>query len=298
MNRFDEQQENERLVNLEQLKRKADEAATRFRGNPSYRNVTTRIQECANNVHIPHKSGSAIFNYTWYCKHRHCPICQDRYSARWAFGMRWILQSMRAEGDKPHWLFLTLTVRNCPVTELRSQIKAMNKAFSRMTNRKLWRHVRGSIRFLEVDQGQDDPETAHPHFHCLLLVTPSMHGGKDYLSQERWAQLWKECLQVHYTPEVDVQRLTPDGQKADVNVPVRVSYSTKPRLNLPEASWFLEMVEQVQYTRRANATGELRNWIKYYNELNPRRHLDGVDPEPGSNKLYRWDPDQGFYVEV
>ena len=298
MNRFDDEEHNKKLADLEQRKRVTEDVAALFRTDRRYLKETTRLQECANNVHTLHYPASGPFNHTWYCKHRHCPICQERYSARWVAGMNWILRTMHAEGHKPHWLFLTLTVRNGPITELRSQIQAMNKAFSRMRNRKDCRHVRGSIRFLEVDQGQDDPETAHPHFHCLLLVAPSLHGGKNYLSEARWAQLWQECLQVHYTPEVDLQRLAPEGQRADLDAPIRVAYSTKPRLNVPEASWFLEMVEQLRYTRRATATGELRDWIKHYNKFNPRHHLDGLDPDEDLATRHRWDPEQGLYVEA
>ncbi|MEQ6886587.1 protein rep [Salicola sp. Rm-C-2C1-2] len=300
MNRYDDEQNNQKLADLEKRKPFAEDTAKLFLKDANHRKAAVRIQECADNVHTFRSPAKQPINVTWHCKHRHCPICQERFSAQWFIGMKWIVRKMMAEGDRPHWLFLTLTVRNCPVTELRHQIHAMNKAFSRMTNRKAWRHVRGSIRFLEVDRGQDDPETAHPHFHCLLLVTPSMHGGKNYLSQERWAQLWQECLQVHYTPEVDVQRLPPDGQSADLEVLKRVSYSSKPRLHLPEKSWFLEMVQQLRYTQRVTVTGELKSWLNRFKAANQNQCLDAltVDPDQDPSTRYRWDPEQGLYVEV
>lgn len=299
MNRYDDEQNNQKLVHLETRKRFCERTAALLRTDPQYRNEAMRIQECADNVHTYRSPAKQPINVTWYCKHRHCAICQDRFSAQWFVGMKWIVRTMMAEGNRPHWLFLTLTVRNCPVTELRDQIRAMNEAFSRMTNRKAWRHVRGSIRFLEVDQGQDDPETAHPHFHCLLLVTPSMHGGKNYLSQERWAQLWQECLKAYYTPEVDVQRLPPDGQSADLEVLKRVSYASKPRLHLPGASWFLEMVQQQKYTQRVTVTGELKSWLNRFRAENEHQRPDAliVDPDQDPSERHRWDPEQGLYME-
>lgn len=119
-------------------------------------------------------------------------------------------------------------------------------------------------------------------------------------SQARWAQLWKESLQVHYTPEVDVQRLSPEGQSADEEVLRRLSYSTKPRVTIPEPAWFLEMVEQLHHTQRAIVTGQLKHWSERFKAANQYWHLDGlnVDSESDPHKRYRWDPDQGLYVQA
>ena len=300
MNQFNDHQENQSLTRLQKYKPIADDTAGVFSANYRYRKEATCLQECAENVRIYLNPSQEPTKTTWYCHRRHCPICQDRFSARWRVRLQWILRTMRAEGYKPHWLFLTLTVRNCPVTELRSQIQAMHKAFGRLIKRNALRHVHGSIRFLEVDQGQDAPETAHPHFHCLLLVAPTMHGGKDYLSRDRWAQLWKESLQVHYTPEVDVQRLSAEGQSADEQVLRRLSYSTKPRVTIPEPAWFLEMVEQLHHTQRAIVTGQLKHWTERFKAANQDWHLNELtsDPKSDPHKRYRWDPEQADYEEL
>lgn len=127
-----------------------------------------------------------------------------------------------------------------------------------------------------------------------------MHGGKNYLSEARWAQLWKECLQVHYAPEVDVQRLSPEGKSADEEVLRRLSYSTKPREAIPEPAWFLEMVEQLHHTQRAIVRGQLRHWVERFKAANQYWHLAelNADPESDPHKRLRWDPQQGRYVEV
>ena len=71
---------------------------------------------------------------------------------------------------KYHWLFLTLTQKNCLISELRETILEMNKSFKRLTKLQQWA-IEGWIKSLEVMQGEDG--NAHPHFHCLLMVSPS-----------------------------------------------------------------------------------------------------------------------------
>ncbi|MDI5424891.1 ROK family protein, partial [Salmonella enterica subsp. enterica serovar Kentucky] len=41
--------------------------------------------------------------------------------------------------------------------------------------------VQGWIRTTEVTRGRDG--SAHPHFHTLMMVPPSMLSGRDYVKQ-------------------------------------------------------------------------------------------------------------------
>ncbi|MCG2916495.1 protein rep, partial [Escherichia coli] len=51
--------------------------------------------------------------------------------------------------------------------------------------------------------------SAHPHFHTLMMVPPSMLSGRDYIKHERWVDLWRGCLRVDYDPNVDVRAVKP-----------------------------------------------------------------------------------------
>ncbi|MDI5829464.1 protein rep, partial [Salmonella enterica subsp. enterica serovar Kentucky] len=42
----------------------------------------------------------------------------------------------------------------------------------------------------EVTRGRDG--SAHPHFHTLMMVPPSMLSGRDYVKQYRWVELWRD----------------------------------------------------------------------------------------------------------
>ena len=97
---------------------------------------------------------------------------------------------------KARWLFLTLTVRNPDITDLRATLQAMNQAWRRLVVRKEFKRVTGWIRTTEVTRGKDG--SAHPHFHCLLMVPSGYFAGKNYVTQARWTELWQECARLDY----------------------------------------------------------------------------------------------------
>ncbi|WP_250188467.1 protein rep, partial [Escherichia coli] len=84
-------------------------------------------------------------------------------------------------------------------------------AFQRMKVRKEFLPVQGWIRTTEVTRGSDG--SAHPHFHTLMMVPPSMLSGDGYVKHARWVELWRECLRVSYNPNVDVRAVKPRKPK-------------------------------------------------------------------------------------
>jgi plasmid rolling circle replication initiator protein Rep len=126
-----------------------------------------------------------------FCRVRHCPVCQWRRSLMWKAKAYKILPQVVADYPKYRWLFLTLTVKNCNIKELRLMIDWMNKAFKRLTELKAW-SVKGWIKSVEVTKGQDGI-SAHPHLHILAIVQPS-YFSHGYISQAKWVELWQQCL--------------------------------------------------------------------------------------------------------
>ncbi|TRD65620.1 replication protein, partial [Salmonella enterica subsp. enterica serovar Muenchen] len=117
------------------------------------------------------------------------------------------------------WLFLTLTVRNCEIGELGTVLTAMNAAFKRMEKRKELSPVQGWIRATEVTRGKDG--SAHPHFHCLLMVQPSWFKGKNYVKHERWVELWRDYLGENYERHNDRRAVKTEPGEVVANVPVQ-----------------------------------------------------------------------------
>lgn len=141
-----------------------------------------------------------------FCRVRHCPICQWRRALMWVARFYHAFPKIYADHPKLRYVMLTLTVRNCRVSDLRQTIGDMNKGWQRLTQRKLWPAV-GFVRSLEITRGKDG--LAHPHFHCLLAVEPGYFTGRKYLSTAKWARAWADVLRVDYTPICDVRIVKP-----------------------------------------------------------------------------------------
>jgi plasmid rolling circle replication initiator protein Rep len=108
---------------------------------------------------------------TRFCRVRYCPICQWRRSMMWKAKAYKMIPKVIADYPKYRWLFMTLTVKNCQIENLRKTIEEMNKAFKRMTELKVW-SIKGWIKSVEVTKGKDG-SSAHPHLHVLAMVMPS-----------------------------------------------------------------------------------------------------------------------------
>lgn len=181
-------------------------------GMPHHQRQAQRMSECANNLefgYVLESTGTGELKFklkqTWFCRVRFCPICQWRRSLMWVGRFHCAFPRIFADHPEMRYLLLTLTVRNCPILELRSTVDGMNKAWDRMIKRKAWPAL-GFVRSLEITRGKDG--SAHPHFHCLLALPPSYFGSK-YLSTAKWADLWKDSLRVDYTPICDVRIIKP-----------------------------------------------------------------------------------------
>jgi plasmid rolling circle replication initiator protein Rep len=194
-----------------------------------------------------------------FCRVRHCPVCQWRRSLMWKAKAYKILPRVVAAFPKYRWLFLTLTLKNCNLSELRSTLNFVNKAFKRLTELKAW-PAEGWIKSVEVTRGKDG-SSAHPHIHCLLMVPSSYFSGRDYLSQARWVELWQRCLRVDYKPILDVQAIKPK-QSPVALVPEILKYQTKESDLVADREWFLEYQRQMHKTRAIAVGGILRDYMR------------------------------------
>jgi hypothetical protein len=190
------------------------------------------------------------------------------------------LPSIEASHPSARWLFLTLTVRNTPVQELRAALRAMNEAWQRLIKRREFAgNVQGWIRTTEVTRGRDD--TAHPHFHCLLMVRPSYFSSKYYVTQSRWTELWQECARLDYTPIVDIRAVKPKPGSTTSALRNAVSetmkYAVKPAdMN---GEWLIELTRQVFRLRFIASGGVLKNVLRETEETEQDLLLADEDGE-------------------
>lgn len=147
-----------------------------------------------------------------FCKFRFCPMCSWRRTKNITGQLNEALESIEADRSISY-LFLTLTIQNPKIEDLKATIKLMNEAFKRMSKTKAYKEtVIGHFKALEL-LGDDTKEgEAHPHFHILLIVSNSYFNGNYYISQDKWVEMWQKALRVDYKPVVDVRRIRPKKQ--------------------------------------------------------------------------------------
>lgn len=222
----------------------------------------------------------------WFCRVRHCPVCQWRRSLMWQARVYKALPLLMRDYPDTRFLFITLTIKNCAVRDLRRTLGLLGHGWKRLTELRSWPAI-GWVRSVEITRSMKD-RTAHPHYHALLMVPPVYFQG-DYLKQKEWAELWRQCLRIDYRPVVDIrvvkpeQRL-PSGQviPAPWNIWGAVveilKYAVKPSDMVRDHDWFLTLVDQVWKTRAVAIGGVLKRYIR-------EKEKEDLVSEPGGEKL-------------
>jgi len=194
----------------------------------------------------------------FFCRVRHCPVCQWRRSLQWKARAYQALPRVVADYPKARWLFVTLTMKNCAVQDLREALSHLNKSFKRLTELKVFPAL-GWVKSVEVTRGRDG-KTAHPHLHCLLMVKPSFF-SRNYIKKKEWIALWQKCLRVDYKPVLDVQAVKPKDSPVGLVSEV-LKYATKESDLVADPYWFAEYVRQVHRTRAVSVGGVLRGYFR------------------------------------
>ena len=151
-----------------------------------------------------------------------------------------------------NFLFLTLTIKNCDIDNLSGELKKLNSAWNKLRLRKEFsKGIKGYIRATEVTKSGNQ---AHPHFHCILAVGKS-YFNNSYISQAKWVELWQSCLNVDYSPVVDVRKIKQKGTEIETKAVVEtLKYTTKIQDLLEDQTWFLKLTDQL-HNKRFLATG-------------------------------------------
>jgi plasmid rolling circle replication initiator protein Rep len=168
----------------------------------------------------------------------------------------------------------------------------MNLAWKRLLGRKEFPAL-GFIKSVEVTRGVDG--TAHPHFHCLMLV-PAGYFKRGYISHAKWQELWQSCLKTDYPPRLDVRVVK--SKKTTSNDPQNLSnqamaeavcetlkYAVKPSDLLADPDWLGELTKQLQKTRAISIGGCLK---EFFSEDEPEDLINGdiQDEEKSADNIF------------
>jgi plasmid rolling circle replication initiator protein Rep len=237
-----------------------------------------------------------------FCRVRHCPVCQWRRALMWRARFLKAIPLIEARHPTSKWVLLTLTVRNCPLPELRATLQHMNESWHRLLKRvEFASNVQGWIRTTEVTQGRDG--SAHPHFHVLMLMRPS-YFTHNYVKQARWAELWRECARLDYTPVVDVRIVKARGGDSGES-PLRravmetLKYSVKPSDLTLSRDWLVELTSQVYKLKFVASGGVLRGVLRENEESDEDLMLLDEGGDSSDPVLhFEWKRQVKRYVEV
>lgn len=239
----------------------ADKVANHYRGS-EFQRYAQRVDFCsqlldfrlvpdADEGELKLKLSSARF-----CRVRTCPVCQWRRSLMWKAKAYKVLPKIVKDFPTHRWLFVTLTVKNCQITELKETLTWMNKSWQRLTQLKAW-PAEGWLRSTEVTRSRDG--SAHPHFHCLLMVKPG-YFGKNYINQAEWVEMWRRSLRIDYNPVLDVQAVK-KGQQPMQLVPELLKYCVKESDLVVDREWFIELTRQLHKMKAVVVGGVLRQYL-------------------------------------
>ena len=199
--------------------------------DPETVDIGRAIGNCACRLHldIPLEDGALgepLLRGARVCNRRLCPFCEWRRTRAWRARL---IKGLNAFAeDQPKWsgVFLTLTVRNCQLYELRDTVRQMHTSLDRLVRATVWptefwlRRTEVTVKRSGASYSKgrtgasstSDPsmevgniQSVHPHLHCLLLVRPS-YWSREYIKQLRWQQEWQMAARLDYTPVVDVRR--------------------------------------------------------------------------------------------
>ena len=198
---------------------------------------------------------------TTFCRVRTCPVCQWRRSLRHVARFLEALPKIAAEYPNHRWLHLTLTVKNCPVENLRETIVELNKSWKRLMNLKSFKTaVLGYVRNIEVTRSADG--SAHPHMH-ILLVVPASYFKKSslYIRHDEWREMWRDSARLDYDPQVGVRAIKKTGDDTEREVREVMKYATKPEHLLEDAEWLVQYIYQVHNLRFLSAGGLVKKHL-------------------------------------
>ncbi len=252
-----------------------------------YQRYVERMQKCAKQLDFAFQAQDTgelklKLQHAWFCRVRFCPTCQWRRTLMWRARFYEMLPRLLSAYPSARFIFLTPTVKNCPLGELRDTIALMTSAWQRLSQRKAFPAI-GWVRSLEVTRNPDD-NSAHPHFHCLLMVKPSYFTGKHYIKQSEWRELWRDALRVDYLPVVNVKVVKPpkhlegdDRAGLATAIMETLKYGVKEPDLLASAEWLAGLTKQLHNVRGVAVGGELKRYLR---DDEPEDLINTDDPDP------------------
>ena len=204
--------------------------------NTGFTKESEKIKQCGNYLefifkeHQITKDTKKKLAAANFCKNRFCPVCSWRRTRNITGQLKEAFTAIQ-EKEKIATLFLTLTVNNPDVKDLKDTIAKMNKAFKRMSETKRFKNaILGYFKSIEILGDKTPNGQAHPHFHILLVVKENYFKKSDYINQKEFLQMWRDATRNQNITQVDVRRIKSKNENfsdIDSAIAETVKYAVK-----------------------------------------------------------------------
>lgn len=167
-----------------------------------YASRKTKVYQCGatlvfNRLH----DGSLRLHQAFFCKDKLCPLCSWRRS-RLVFGQVNKIMN-EVEFDKYDFQFLTLTIKNPELLELKAGTDLLLAGWNRLTQRKFFKdNTVGYFRSLEIKKAKNKSDW-HPHIHALIIVPKGSVKLIDRRNKPKLISEWQKAIRSDYAPSVD-----------------------------------------------------------------------------------------------
>jgi plasmid rolling circle replication initiator protein Rep len=268
----------------------------------------SQVLEFARDPPTHEKSQKIKLKKAHFCHVRLCPTCQWRRALKHQAIVYRSLPRLIEDYPESRFLFLTLTIKNCRIDHLRDTLKVMSQSWQRLIQLQVWPAI-GWVRGVEITRGKDG--SAHPHYHCLLMVRPAYFQG-DYLKQYQWAELWQQCLRVTYRPVIDVRVVKQSKKRSGFRlhgeslshmwliVTEVLKYSVKASDMVKDDRWFLMLTDQVRGARAVAMGGVLKQYFRAWRKKADLTSEPGEAPpvSEAERLFFGWKPQVRRYRKI
>lgn len=223
-----------------------------------------------------------------FCHVKSCPVCRWRRSLMRRSQVYQRLPEVLESWPGTRFLFVTFTVKNCEVTDLRETIKSMCKAWDRLRRYSfIDKNVLGYIRTLEVTRNHETNQ-AHPHFHVIFHMRAS-YFSRGYMKHSGWIKAWRECLKVDYDPSVNVKAVRSGHESFAVAEVIKYCVKDSDMISdhssIEFQNWYSELAVQLHYLREISSSGSLKNILRKNKKETDEDLIKAGENEPENPEL-------------
>lgn len=226
------------------------------------------------------------------CGNRFCVICTWNKAKKDAIMISVTMTAIREELDQ-EFIFMTLTAPNCGGDLLHKEVDKFNKAFNKLFKRSnVLKSINGYVRKLEitynkeqfiVDEmyrgsykeyfekrglqvGDNNPnyDTYHTHFHVLMAVNKSYFKSRDYIKQEKWLEMWRECMEDDSITQLDIRKVRPSANSENGAVLEVAKYSAKSDEMYSSKSTFEVFYKALKHRQLITYNGYFKDYVKKF----------------------------------